>query len=296
VFFVNGRSDFTTFVLRNARIWTVGIGIHEVRWQWQFRFRAGDPWQDIRETEHNIYTVISLPTAPWQQFVTAANVTQLPWTDVLDVACQWAPGTLDRDTAAALVTYATFALGDGVLAYDCVNIDGFGGDFIGSPHYSALDPFSIFDCSLFLDRLAGGLGAGPYVNCSDCAAIVSTFSNILGCDLWQSRMGYFFALNPFLAIGSDVWERACGNFGSFLMHEVAWKNACTAFDAVFDACLAVDASGHPGIPPPFGVLPMNMGFGFVGLPGYRAFLSAATANGQPLCNPQPQTRQRRVVI
>src|SRR5439155_18829125 len=85
---------------------------------------------------------------------------------------------------------------------------------------------------------AGGPGLGKYVNCSDCATIVSTFANAVGCDLWQSRMGYGFGLNPLLAIGFNVWQTACG-WGSFSYHEVAWKDGCTANDPVWDACLQV---------------------------------------------------------
>ena len=91
-----------------------------------------------------------------------------------------------------------------------------------------------------------------YVNCSDCATFTSTFSNVLGCDLWQSRMGPpvgQFALNDMLAIGSNVWQTACqgidGWSGSFSYHEVAWKGACLADDHIFDACLQVDGDADP---------------------------------------------------
>jgi hypothetical protein len=52
--------------------------------------------------------------------------------------------------------------------------------------------------------------AGIYVNCSDCATFVSTFANVLGCNLWQSRMGFGFDLNKLLGIGSNVWQTCCG--------------------------------------------------------------------------------------
>jgi hypothetical protein len=46
-----------------------------------------------------------------------------------------------------------------------------------------------FECTQFVERLRGGNGNGIYANCSDCATIVASFANVLGCDLWQSRMG-----------------------------------------------------------------------------------------------------------
>ena len=108
-------------------------------------------------------------------------------------------------------------------------------------------------------------------------------------------MGYAFALNPILAIGGLRWERACGNFGSFFMHEVAWKGACLAGDAVFDGFAALNASGDPALPPRFGVLPVNMRFGLPGQGLYRDLIAAAVPSGRPLCNPQPASRRRRWV-
>jgi len=45
------------------------------------------------------------------------------------------------------------------------------------------------------------MGLGEKVNCTDSANTVSTLANLLGCDLWQSRMGWSFDLNPLIAIG-----------------------------------------------------------------------------------------------
>ena len=53
----------------------------------------------------------------------------------------------------------------------------------GSSHYSLPD----FDGTAFRDRLRGGIGNGVYVNCSDCATIVASFANALGCELWESK-------------------------------------------------------------------------------------------------------------
>lgn len=183
--------------------------------------------------------------------------------------------------AAALVTRSVYALGPSVVTYDCP-----GG---GSSHYSA----GPFDCTAFLERLCGGMGNGVYINCSDCATIVSTFANALGCDLWQSRMGYGFDLNELLAIGSTVWKTACG-WPAFSYHEVAWKGACTAADAVYDACLRVDGDGDPTQPPRVALLPQDLRFGNPGDLLYRDCL--ATPAGRANCNPQPATRARRALV
>jgi hypothetical protein len=216
-------------------------------------------------TRHRIYILIDVPTRPWNQAPFGSANTQLPWTDVLDYACRWAEGATSTDMAAALVTQSVYNLGPSVVTYDCP-----GG---GSSHYSWLN----FDCTAFIDRLHGGIGNGVYVNCSDCAAIVSTFANALGSDLWQSRMGWGFDLNQLLAIGSSTWQTACG-WSGFSYHEVAWEGTCTANDSA------------PRVP----LLPQDLPFGNVGDLHYRDRL--ATPAGRPNCNPQPTTRQRRTVI
>jgi hypothetical protein len=179
------------------------------------------------------------------------------------------------------VTQRVYGLGPSIVEYDCP-----GGGF---SWYSS----GSFSCAAFLDLLAGGPGLGKYVNCSDCATIVSTFANAVGCDLWQSRMGYYFDLNPLQAIGSNVWQTACG-WGSFSYHEVAWKDGCTANDPVWDACLQVDGDADPTSAPHTPLLPVNLRFG---TPGSLEYLDRlVTSATRPACQPQPATtRTRRMV-
>ncbi len=242
-FLQNGQTNFETFELQNVRLWTLGIGIHVVNWRWQYRLQPNDPWTDFGTTLHRIYCLLETPKAPWVQTPYNAGNTQLPWTEVLDYACQWAYWSGSLDDAAAAVTRNVYGLGPNVVTYDCP-----GG---GSSHYSG----GSFDCTAFLERLHGGMGNGQYVNCSDCATFLSTFANILGCDLWQSQMASWFELNAILAIGSNVWQTACG-WAHFSYHEVAWKNACTSNDEVFDACLQVDGDADPTQPPHTPLLPI----------------------------------------
>jgi hypothetical protein len=279
--FVNGSSGAVLFELIDPPTMHGRVGIHDLAWHWEYRLGPHHAWHKFDITRHRIYTVLAVPTAPWQQVPFNAANTQLPWTDVLDYACRWADGATSPDLAAALVTQAVYALGPAIVTYDCP-----GG---GSSHYSLGD----FDCTSFVDRLRGGIGNGIYVNCSDCATIVASFANALGCDLWQSRMGWNFALNELLAIGSNVWQTACG-WGSFSYHEVAWEANCTANDDVFDACLRVDGDSDPTAPPRVPLLPQDLRFGNPGDLLYRDRL--ATPAGRPNCNPQPATRQRRFVI
>ncbi len=285
----NAETGFETFRLQNVRIWGAGVGVNNIRWRWQFRRDSRGQWIDFAESLHKIYTVLDIPTLPWLQQPYDVRNTQLPWTDVLDFACRWAFGAQTIDEAATRVTRALNDLGPELFQYECRGM--------GGSHYTTW-PLNSFDCSRFIERLRGGVGNGNFINCTDCATIVSTFSNILGCDLWQSRMSPnsgvqpFFALNPLMAIGSRVFAQPCG-WPGFVFHEVAWKGACTANEQVFDACVHVESDLNPFLAPGIPLLPTNMRFGFVGEGEYRDHL--ASPPGRVHCQPHPETRQRRFV-
>jgi hypothetical protein len=107
-------------------------------------------------------------------------------------------------------------------------------------------------------------------------------------------VGVPFQINPIIPIGSSSFGTACG-FNFFVFHEVAWKGACTADDAVFDACLLVNGGPNPTRPPRVPMLAANLRFGVPGEGQYRDRL--ATPAGRPNCQPQPlATRLRRWVI
>lgn len=268
------------FDLADHRLGTTGVEQGITMWRWQYRENLAAPWTDFAITQHRVFAVLREPTAPWQQTPATAANTQLPWADLLKYACAWAKGAKTADEAAAAITRAIYALGPGVIEYDCP-----GG---GSSWYSWPD----FDATAFLDRLGGGPGNGIYINCSDCATFTSSCANLVGADLWQSRMGWGFALNEILAIGSSTWQTAC-NWGGFSYHEVAWKGACTEQEHVYDACLQVDGDADPTSAPHTPVLPIDMRFGNPGDGDYRDKL--CPASGGAACAPQPSTRARRPV-
>jgi hypothetical protein len=276
----SGLTPFITFELQNARLWSAGVGARTTTWRWQYRRRNAGPWTDIATTTHRIYSLLTTPTAPWQQTPYASSNTQLPWVVALDYGCRWAVLKTDALAAGGAITRAIYNLGPSVVEYDC---PGYGGTryAIGG-----------FDLGAFIDRLKGGPGRGKYVNCTDCATFVSTFANLIGCDLWQSRMEFGFDLNANLSIGASVWQPSCG-WKSFNYHEVAWTGACDVSDRVYDACLQVDGDADPTSAPHTPLLPINMVFGTTGSGDYRDRL--ATPAGRPNCNPKPGTRQRRAV-
>jgi hypothetical protein len=283
-----GRSALVSLPLQNVRMASRGVGVYPVRWLWQYRAAPGDAWTDMTITQHRIYVVLDVPTEPWRQQPFTPQNTQLPWVEVLDFACRWAEGALTASTAAQRITEAVFDLGEDRLRYGCL---------IGSHEMYCNSLYNVFFCTAFLERLKGGIGNGEFVNCTDCATVVSTFANSLGGDLWQSRMGEYlppFQTNPILVIGDRFFNNPCGVPSGFSFHEVAWEDNCAEGDAVYDACLATDVDLLPGGWPYHPVVPANIRFGSAGEGLYRDRLSKL--HSRFVCRPRPQERRRRTAI
>lgn len=278
------RSVVVRCPLRNVRLAARGVGVSDVAWRWQYRIGLG-PWNELDVTHHRIYTVADVPTPPWVQQPAISANTQLPWVDALDVACSWAGGAFEARDAAEAITGAVFALGDGVLEYGCA--------ISALTMYTSLLPPDTFDCTAFVERARGGTGNGPFVNCTDCASAVATLANLVGADLWESRMGEYtpaFETNPIQAIGGAEYESPCGWGLGFTYHEVAWTGDCRSDDFVYDACLRVSTeSGVQG-----GVLPRHMRFGANGDGQYRDRIAAPLS--RDICRPRPSERRRRIVV
>jgi hypothetical protein len=275
----SGESDYAPFELHYHFLQQRGIGRHLIEWHWQYRLQPNAPWTSFDISKHLIFTVLQAPTEPWNQqpYPDLHN----PWVEVLDRACQWAAFQNNpTSTAGAVTQYVNEKLG---LTYDTAQ---------GASVYT--DANNHFLLSDFLNYLKNGTGKGNVVNCMDCATIVTTFANALGCDLMASRMGWYFALTDIKAIGSSVWDRPFGN--GFRYHEVAWTGTGGANDPIFDACLRVDGDDNPWSSPYSELLPKNMPFTTLANPtlplaipftanSYRERLCTNTEGGILQCKP-----------
>ena len=268
VFQPSGLSDPIEFDL----MWPLpgAVGKLDVTFDWYAR-RSSIPSVPVPvgSTKHRLYLLIGKPTEPW--------VTETPWVGALEIACDWAAGAANADDAAGRITQRYYNCG--VLKYDDVN----GATFYGGATYML---------SEMIERLNGGPGLGLKVNCTDSANTVSTLSNLLGCDLWQCRMGWSFDLNPILAIGFPLpgpWPLWSG----FNYHEIPWKGACTENDRLFDGCLMVDGDNDPTAAPHAWLLPINMLFGDCTTMNYRLRLCPPGPGGCSACQPQSGTTRRR---
>lgn len=275
-FTASGYSGYETFELENPTFHDHGVDIYNVTWRWQWREHPGDPWRELLLTRHRVYVVLRTPMGPWEQ---TGGSTSLPWTDALELACDWARGTTDATAAATRVTERYNA--SGRVSYDTSS---------GATAYGS----GTYQFTQMIDRLNGGVGLGEKVNCTDSANTVSTLANLLGCDLWQSRMGWGFDLNPLIAIGYSTWEVPF--YGSFSYHEVGWTGGCTEHDRVFDGCLHVDGDTDPTSAPHTALLPVDMVFGNCSTMDYRMRLCPPTSAGCSACVPQTTTRQRRAIV
>jgi hypothetical protein len=264
-----GATADQSFDLESVRLWIVGVGIHDIVWRWQYRVVGTEDWIDFAITTHRIYTVLNLPTRPWLQ---DTDETQFPWVEALEYACEWAGGAQDTDAAAELITIRLNELGQQKLI--CY------GD--GSGFYTDVDAF---DCNSFLAVLQGKLGKGNSVNCDDCAAIVSTFANLVGCNLVQMcirSINADFALKPHKRIGlQGIFENT-----AFFHHMVA-AEGCGEDVEVFDACLQITDPTGPSI----FALPVNLALS----DGKGSYLFRLVVDAdQPVTHPHPDCKRRRL--
>ena len=262
-----GRSDWVLMILDDVNISGAGVSVSDIIWRWQFSLDTKH-WTEFAVTTHKIYTVLALPTEPWEPISSVLTNVQVPWTEVLDHACSWAAGAQNVDDATGRITKEINALGFGKVKW------------LQSGLY-VQEGSDNFCCTEFLDLLKGGAGKGNTMNCSDCATAVSTFSNILGACLFQSTMGYDFYINRVRRIG----EQPDG--GGFHVHEVAWKGNCVD-DPLFDACVELD--DDPATPAFEALLPRNIPFGTLSN-GYRFRLQHKFSTNP--CLPVPTSRKRR---
>src|SRR5678815_1857221 len=115
----DGGTGPQEFELANPDLWSRGVGAHTVAWRWEFRLEGAASWTTFETTRHRVFTVLDVPNAPWEQTPYTPLNTQLPWTDVLELACRWAEGSNDPATAAARIAAAVNRLGGPVFQYGC---------------------------------------------------------------------------------------------------------------------------------------------------------------------------------
>ncbi len=162
-----------------------------------------------------------------------------PWLAVVDAVAGWvARRTADPHAVAGYIVHGVNE--QLALHYDTA---------MGASFYTTYGPLGFdgatFDLTSFLRR-----GHGSTVNCSDCASIVSTYANMVGCDLGYTILTQNFRLHFVRAIGTpsftnDPFHR--GMPGGFNYHAIT--SPIGDGTDVFDATLTEDGDDMPDAAP-----------------------------------------------
>lgn len=254
-----------------------GIGIKDLRIDWQVQTEDEKDWTSLGTTQHRCYLTLGIPQEPWDANSTEPEDVNRVWMEVLEIACNWAKGASDYSQAAGLITGMLNSCGR--FIYDVEN---------GASNYTT--SLDYFECEEFIDRIKGGEGFGEKLNCTDCATIVSTLANSLGASLVQSQLMYKFPVNPILAIGTHEWSPPFD--GRFSYHEVAWEGGVDSQGKIYDACLHVDANFYADTDEIDKHLPTGIQFGSEELEMYRLLLAPLDEDGYTSC----VTEDRSTVI
>jgi hypothetical protein len=276
-----GDSELEEFSFVDHVLSRAAVGIYQLIMIWQYK--KGSRWVDFATTDHKVYLVLDIPNKPWTQDVSKETMcnTQLPWADALEIACTYACGATDKDTAARMITQSVNT--HPLLFYTPATMFGNCGD--DSDHYLLSSFF------LYLT-----MGARFPLNCLDCADAVATLANLLGCDLFEGRINMLehrvissLDTKRILTIGSDPQEIANWTNCSWGFHEVAWLEDIQFYCLIYDACLQLDMNDEQANTYPIPRLPIGMQFGSNDPEGYIYRLLQFNAYGLDGC------RRRRYV-
>jgi hypothetical protein len=255
----NGDSTLETFDLVNHKLAVAAVGARTTEWVWQWRPRRWFArWREFDRTTHRIYTVVDIPKGPWEQNASFNNL-QLPWVDALEKACTWAVGAGDANAAAERITRAINTRGN--QGYTPATIFGF------------TPPYQLTSYMTHLDS-----GAPFVLNCTDCADAVTTFANLLGCDLWEGRF-FNMVTRKFLTLNGNPGNGADWVSWSWGYHEICWLSAVGVQQAVYDGCLQLDMDDNYGDNVHVAQHPIAMNFGQSAPNDYRyRLIESGTGN------------------
>jgi hypothetical protein len=213
-----------TVPLSRSAIGGLGVSVNNTYWDWKYQDEFGE-WRDLITTRHRVYCVVRHPTLPWQEdFMGGANP-NLPWTDALDLACEWAAGARSADAAASAIVGGVWTA---TLRYD---VEGFASDNVTGT----------FNLTEFIRHLRAGTSIHT-VDCTDCAAAVSTFANILGGDFDQHQFTNVETSRAVKLIGHSETGPI-----TWTLHEFASRPGGPTLSTrvIWDACLQLNAATSP---------------------------------------------------
>ena len=228
------------------------MNVKEEQLCWEIQY-PGMEWKSLQSINVRVYTIFDEPKLQWQN--------KPIWSDALELLLPVMHGEnsgLVGDRYDDLYRFVTVCVNSQMnLVYS--PISRFSQSRYGS---SELNLSAFINCVRTPD-------VATFVNCSDCAAVVAAFCNLLGgavaCERMQNISDYNtgFKLNPVIVIGTNLY-----NYGDekFLYHEVAMRHISWANDTnntthkVYDASLQVNISNNPSSQDCNVQLPTGMSF------------------------------------
>lgn len=219
-------------------------------WRWSYTTVFSEKPESMVDTLHTFYLLPWLPAASlWnvQQGSCDENSKNYIWTELLDAcneACEQYAASHGGQTPVTDKEYVSAFTAElnhnSVFHYDV---------WSGSCAYF----------SYIKESYNGAIKLKKYLwdrkqqvlhnlNCSDCAAIVSTEARAYGIEAYIGHMrngNTTFRCNPIIAIGCSAWEPPFKT-GRFSYHAVTVLNReCTEQTKIYDACLHLDSGESP---------------------------------------------------
>jgi hypothetical protein len=196
------------------------VGKQIDRLVWQYRTSISGAHTRLTETEHTVFKLLDTPAEPWSASTAATRV----WTDVLEFACEWAARSSDENAAASEICRRFFQLGEPPQQQPPPLLS-----YCGAAQYAG----DRFDCADFVRTLRGDPNQARRVNCSDAAAVISTFAAALGAKLVQQRTKPAGPSHPIRLIGRSTVQVS----NAISYHELAWGEGGSPADPVWDGSL-----------------------------------------------------------
>ena len=222
----------------------------DVSWRWEYRTGSG-AWQFLARSHHRVYCVPKRPHEPWD--VSAPDLTANPWTAALDFACQASNLSGAANEMDGLAAGLCELLNPGGLAPNPFRL-AYTVDDAGDAHYAGAG--GTLNLTALLERASGGVGKGELVNCDDCAGLVVTMANLLGCNLYEQYIAAS-AMHPVIPIGEGQWwannlgfVASSGSVGDGILtyHRVAWRGEDENDAVVFDITWLLNGFADPDNP------------------------------------------------
>lgn len=251
----NAISDLNEGVIEltidSADIWSRGIYASWQLWQWQYSTDKGKTWAVADGlffegvSVHRIFITKNPATWPWTGYDEDAkdisgqySISRPPYIQALEWACKWAEGETTDVGIASKITAGLNDSKDTRFKYGPS----------GANNYTSVY-HNFFDCGRFIDRLNGKFGRGPNVNCVDCAHMVISLANALGCQLQPGRIqnpetaegSIPFQLNPLTLIGYTELNPPGKTFNYHQVAVMPGSDDKTP-DSIYDACIKFDTT------------------------------------------------------